>query len=63
MGSEQPVTSDPVRFKAGEPGYGPEFCDTDVCGADMPVKRREWGFRICFGCQSLIEQKAAMRRQ
>lgn len=46
-----------IRFAPGEPGYGPEFCSNSLCTADMPVKRREWGFFLCVDCQERIEQR------
>ena len=44
-----------VRFAPGEPGYGPELCSNELCEAEMPVQRREWGFCICVECQGAIE--------
>ena len=49
---------DKVRFAPGEPGYGPEFCQVETCGEDMPAERRAWGFRICVECQRRAEDRA-----
>ncbi|QNJ57348.1 TraR promoter binding protein [Pseudomonas phage Dolphis] len=46
-----------VRFAPGEPGYGPELCSNERCEVDMPVQRREWGFKLCVECQGAIEQR------
>lgn len=45
-----------VKYSVGEAGYGPEDCDE--CGNEMPTVRREYGFRLCVGCQSLRENAA-----
>lgn len=45
----------PTRFEPGDYDYGPEFCDQ--CGDEMPVQRREWGFRICVSCKSATEPR------
>lgn len=41
------------QFQPGEPGYGPDECDS--CGADMHPVRRGHGFRLCTPCQSARE--------
>lgn len=46
-----------VRFADGEPGYGPENCTNSSCEVEMPIQRREWGFRVCVDCQTLIEKR------
>ena len=46
-----------VRFASNEPGYGPEFCAVELCGVDMPVERREWGFKTCIDCRRLAEER------
>jgi len=51
-----------VRFKPDESGYGPEFCQVETCGMELPVQRREWGFTICFDCKRLAEERAGRLR-
>lgn len=46
------------RFAPNERGYGPEFCVNEECEAEMPVARREWGFRVCVTCQAADEAAA-----
>lgn len=49
-------------YKPGEPGYGPEECQE--CDADMPAKRREYGYRLCTACATEAERaRAAGRRR
>jgi RNA polymerase-binding transcription factor DksA len=52
-----------VKYSPGDEGYGPEYCSEDECGVEMPTPRREWGFAICVGCQTLVEQQQAQYRR
>lgn len=47
-----------VRYQPDQAGYGPELCVNEECEAVMPVKRREWGFQVCTGCQAAAEDRA-----
>ena len=41
------------KYSPEEAGYGPEFCST--CDEDMPLVRREYGFRVCVPCKQASE--------
>lgn len=43
-----------VRHQPGDPGYGPEECES--CGAEMHPVRRGHGFKICVDCATLAER-------
>lgn len=45
-----------VKFSPTDAGYGPQTCAIDICGREMPVQRREWGFKLCVECQSALER-------
>ncbi|MDD1003612.1 MULTISPECIES: hypothetical protein [Pseudomonas] len=47
-----------VRYAPGDRGYGPEQCTVADCEGTLPPKRREWGYKICIGCQSETERRA-----
>lgn len=50
-----------TRFKPDEVGYGPEYCAIEICGADMPSERREWGFSVCVACATIREAQSRHR--
>ena len=41
------------KYASEDVGYGPEECE---CGAEMPVARREYGFKLCVPCKELTER-------
>lgn len=41
------------KYSPEDPKYGPSTCDE--CGIDMPLARREYGYRLCVPCKSLTE--------
>lgn len=49
------------EFATGDKGYGPEFCEEDDCGAEMPTRRRELGCKLCTDCQSVQERRDKLR--
>lgn len=51
-----------VKFQPDQRGYGPEFCENDHCGVEMPEQRRAWGFHVCYDCQTLVEKRQARLR-
>lgn len=42
-------------------GYGPEECQNEECGDDMPVLRRELGRTLCTACQQRAEDTKKQR--
>lgn len=51
-----------VKFTPADKGYGPEYCSNTRCEVEMPTQRREWGFKVCFDCQTLIEKRQQRMR-
>lgn len=51
---------DPFNYAPGDPKYGPAQCQE--CDEDMPVCRREYGFRLCVPCTEESERLLRLRR-
>jgi RNA polymerase-binding transcription factor DksA len=42
-------------YKPGDSNYGPANCLN--CDEAMPVARREYGYALCTGCKTELEQR------